>query len=264
MLTPEQLRLGLHQLKDECNAEERILGVVGSIVEWFDILLENTLLKCPLRTTDLAGADLYRLKLRDKSSFSERSRDEAKLERSLARQWSANNTENGPFWPGYCLGFVNYQVPLFNRQKSDGWKSIDLVGLSPSRMPQVWELKKRPPADSPFLMVVEAIAYGVALRHAWNRGHFAEAWEAAGLVTPANRPLGTIELFGIAPTEYWTDARRKWLDTPEKRNGLSALMTQSERAGFPVKLVQFAATSITDAPYFQVGAGSGVTLGDVT
>lgn len=98
-------------------------------------------------------------------------------------------------------------------------------------------------------MVVEAVAYGVALRHAWNRGHFAAAWEAAGLGGPADRPLGTVELFGIAPTEYWTDARRKWLDT---RNALDALMTRCARAGFPVKLVAFAATETAESPYFRV------------
>lgn len=252
MVTSEQLRLGLHQLKDECDAVERIVGVVGSIVEWFDILLENTLLRCPLRTAASAGADLYRLKPRGSSSFGEHSLEEAKLERSLARRWPATDPENQPFWPGHCLGFVNYQVPLFDKQKSEGWKSIDLVGLSPTRMPQVWELKKRPPADGPFLMVVEAVAYGVALRHAWNRGHFAAAWEEAGLGSPTDRPLGTVELFGVAPTEYWTDARRKWLDTPEKRNALDALLTRCARAGFPVKLVAFTATEAAEPPYFRV------------
>jgi hypothetical protein len=173
MLTPEQSGQGFHQLKDECAAVERTVGVVGSIVEWFDILLENTLLKCPLRAAVSAGSDLYRLKPRNASSFGEHSLEEAKLERSLAKQWPVTDLENRPFWPGHCLGFVNYQVPLFDKQKSEGWKSIDLVGLSPARTPQVWELKKRPPADGPFLMVIEAVAYGVALRHAWNRGHLA-------------------------------------------------------------------------------------------
>lgn len=250
MLTPEQFRLGLHQLKGECNADSRTVDVVGAVVEWFPVLLENTLLRCPLREPGAGATDLYRLATRAASDFGAHSKGEARLERALAVGWPAGSA----FWPGRCAGFVSYQVPLFDRQGADGWRSIDLVGLSPAGRPQVWELKKDPPADGPFVMVVEAIAYGVALRHAWNRGHLAGAWAAAGL--PGAGPLAEVELFGAAPAGYWAEARRKWLNTPAKRAALAALRTRAAAAGFPLTLVELAAEPLADAPFVRVAGAT--------
>jgi len=261
MLSTGQLIMGFHQLKydpilDYKRVDEQtVIGVVKSIIEWFDILVENTLLVARLRTCEQHGRDPYLLTPRDKSDLDKDSYEEAKLERSLAQQWKVGSTPE--FWKDHCLGFVNYQVPLFDKTGSTGWRAIDLIGLSPQGMPQVWELKKRPPADNPFVMIIQAIAYGVALRHAWNRGEFAAEWlkwlAGVGRPQPNGGPTRDIQLFGIAPTEYWKEFRSRVESRPDLRTTLLALMDRAKRAGFPVELVEFTAKEMDTNPYFCVG-----------
>jgi hypothetical protein len=68
------------------------------------------------------------------------------------------------------------------------------------------ELKRREPKESPLRMLVEAAAYGFAIRKVWPtlKDHWVEAvrwFEASPLQFPAT--LDTVTLVGVAPKEYW-------------------------------------------------------------
>jgi hypothetical protein len=149
---------------------------------------------------------------------------ESKWERALW-QWSRNNDDAALV--GCWHRIVAYQVPLFAKQKKDGWGYIDLLGIDTDGTPVVLELKKEPAknlknlttsSETPLRMVLEAAAYGVALRRNWKtfRPQLLEflnkiSFDPA-VISRIPAQLSTVRLVGIAPAEYWTD----WLPVTPK------------------------------------------------
>jgi len=231
---------GFHLLKKECSAHARIEIVVERIIEWFDILVENTLRMAPLRSVSRHRKDPFKLKRINAKNVAH---EEAKLERSFAAQWKCDKS-NGPVEG--CGGFASYQVPLLDKQGPWGWGYVDLVGVSRSTLlPQVWELKAADTDDSPFSILVQALAYGIAIRHAWNRGEFMKEWGdrlkcgASSIPGKLEQHERQFELFGVVPASYWEAAKDAWLGTDRRWELFDNLRGCVKRSGFGFRLVKF-------------------------
>jgi hypothetical protein len=149
---------------------------------------------------------------------------ESQWERAL---WKWARKSEGAALIGCWHKIVAYQVPLFAKQKKEGWGYIDLLGIDTDGTPAVLELKKEPARDAdkrtknsetPLRMVLEAAAYAVALRHNWKnfRPQFVESLQKMGLdpafISKLPSELTTVRLLGVAPAEYWSD----WLPVTAK------------------------------------------------
>jgi hypothetical protein len=190
---------------------------------------------------------------------------EAKLERAIARQWKYNATCHD-FLPGVCRGIVSYQVPLFATARKSGWGYVDLLGISRLGLPVVIELKDEDSNDTPLRMLVEALAYGLAIRNAWNeRPHrLAGEWRAAlgSGSGDDGGPLTEVPLVCLAPEKYW---RRRIGEPDRHSNGkvrheawsaLSTLMRGLALRGFPATLAQLDTDGEDD---LLIGPGSPVS-----
>lgn len=141
--------------------------------------------------------------------------EEARLERAAWVRWKIGEkkTPRQHFLP-QCPYLVAYQFPLFNKQMKAGWGYIDLLGLSPDDLaPIVIELKKGESRESPLRMLLEATAYTIALKEAWNLG-LRDDWEKAlaSLALPPGeqaklhllpKELETCTAICVAPADYW-------------------------------------------------------------
>jgi hypothetical protein len=156
--------------------------------------------------------------------------------------------------PDFCRGFLAYQLPIFDSRKKAGWGCLDLAGVSPQGLPQVWEIKKGKSTNSPFHLAMQMVAYGLAIRHLWNRGEFAAEWRTNVSSFAMPEKLRSVDLFGIAPREYWAEASRKWVSTAKLKNAFANLSNRIQLAGFPMRFGQFSATPIDKDPYFDVGS----------
>ena len=249
---------GFHALKSECDTDARLDENVSSILNWFDIAFENTLLTVPRRTPETHGADCFRLTPRPDTDFGAHSEEEAKLERSLIQRWPALSTQS--LLQGRSRGFQSYQIPIFANRQAEDWGYVDLIGVSPDVLPQIWEIKRGGSKDSPFHLVLQMIAYGIAIRHLWNRGAFRKEWIRVQPSSSENEMIREIQLFGIAPSAYWTEARRKWLKTTRQKELFRGLTDRIAKAGFPVVFVELSATPIEASPFFEVNSVEEVHL----
>lgn len=121
---------------------------------------------------------------------------EALWERAMWEQFRTPDTAV----PGAWYRLLNYQVPLRNTKSGDdkGWGKVDLIGVSHHGAPVVVELKQGRSTNTPAKMIVQAAAYAIALRKAWEEG-LREQWlEELGsqrperpreAVVPCPRPL---------------------------------------------------------------------------
>lgn len=194
---------------------------------------------------------------------------EAKLERAIAEQWHF-----GPvFLRDFCDRIVSYQLPLFKDKKKSGWGYVDLVGISPSGGPVVIELKDEDSNDTPLRMLIEATAYGLALRRAWNEpknghaGGLSDQWNKE--FRPSQKEMGAplleVPLICAAPTNYW----RRRIGSPGKHadgkvelgawKALNSLVDAICTRGFPVRFVQFDVTN-TQAGLLQISQPTSVQL----
>jgi hypothetical protein len=137
------------------------------------------------------------------------SRREDRLERGLHTQFGAQGSKPVP---GAWHRIIAYQVPLSASQDS-GWGKIDLLGLDQRGLPIVIELKSEGADEVPAALVVQAAAYGIALRKAWPR--FRHEWrpvvrnywdESVQLPTI----LSPCPLLCIAPESYWKTWGTSW------------------------------------------------------
>ena len=106
-------------------------------------------------------------------------RPEDRWERTTWRKWrpSKGNMPNTEFHP-LAPWILSYQLPLYGRQKSGGWGKIDLLGISPEKVPVIIEVKAEKSKESPLAVVLEAVRYGIALRELWTCG-LREQWANA-------------------------------------------------------------------------------------
>lgn len=72
-------------------------------------------------------------------------------------------------------------MPLYNRRPKkdrDGWGKIDVVGIAKNLTPVVIGLKAGSSDESLLRMILEAVAYGIAIRTAW-KPRFLQDWKYA-------------------------------------------------------------------------------------
>lgn len=160
---------------------------------------------------------------------------EALWEEALFWQWMRPAQGSAPW-----TRLLTYQVNLPNQKQADGWGEIDLLGVSNSGLPLVVELKAENSSEGPARMLVQAAAYGVALRKAWPAGLRME-WESAVGAIPEGPSLPTdltvCELVCAAPAEYWVewtgDSPRGRTISAESWAALARLRKALAGEGFP-------------------------------
>lgn len=125
---------------------------------------------------------------------------EAKWEEAILRQWSGANARPVV---GLWHRVVTYQMMLRDSKRDLGWGEVDLLAVSSCGRPVIVEIKVNP-NDTPAKMLVQAGAYGIAIREAWKV--FEPQWTAriAGLAPcPFQLEPDCIPLVCAAPTDYW-------------------------------------------------------------
>jgi hypothetical protein len=148
-------------------------------------------------------------------------RPEDRWERTIWRKFrpADGNQPKSSFHP-LAPTILTYQLPIFGEGTRGGWEKIDLVGVSADSLPVVIELKGENANDSPLAVVLEAVRYGIAVRHLWECG-LREQWVEAltlGGITPVPelpRRLTGCHLICAAPGEYWN--RRGPMTTSGKK-----------------------------------------------
>ncbi|MBY0527984.1 MAG: hypothetical protein K2R98_31595 [Gemmataceae bacterium] len=232
---------GLHVLKDRWCQKAYLETQCAELAKNLAIALDKTASPDPRQSYFGGSRDDRVVRLR-----------ESQWERGLW-QWSKRNQENlAGCW--HCI--LAYQVPLFSKQKKEGWGYIDLLGIDDDGTLAVLELKKEPGrstgdrttnSESPLRMVLEAAAYAAALRKSWSPFRFQladylrkNAFDE-GLISRLPQKLTLVRLVGVAPAEYWMD----WLPVTPKGLTVSAtawdafrhLLSALERAQLPTTFV---------------------------
>ncbi len=196
-------------------------------------------------------------------------RQEAVWERAIWSQCGTSSEQNkGAFLPGICLFIRSFQVPLKSR-RADPWGKIDLLGVAPDFLPVVIELKRGGALDTPLRMIVEAAAYGVAIRKLWNTpaSKFWIEWSQglksrfADAEVPSQ--LGPLTLICAAPKEYWARCvghqGSRGAVNPEGWRSIGKLVGAFQSRGFRVECAQLSCSSM--APD---GIPRGVSIEGVT
>ena len=141
-----------------------------------------------------------------------------------------------------------------------GWRNVDLLGVSEWFTPVVLELKDGDAADTILRMVLEGVAYAIALRKAWNAGNgdlYGE-WDRSVMQKYRNHVredirlpscpgrLHTVRVVGIAPTEFWNKractenaTRTPCKVFPNAWRPLAQLLRAFGERGFPVTFAAF-------------------------
>lgn len=175
-------------------------------------------------------------------------------ERAAFIRWSSEKTS--PLASCWSQ-LVAFQVPLFVGAKKDGWGYIDLLGILNDGTISVVELKKEPKtmdrggtgdSESPLRMVLESMAYAIAIREDWT--HFRKELVTRLDVLSVSKKLidkipisqpAKIRLVGVAPAAYWLD----WLPLTEKGKSVTAgqwasflrLLEKLDTAGYPASFL---------------------------
>jgi hypothetical protein len=181
-------------------------------------------------------------------------REEAVWERAIWSQCGPSSDQGkGAFLPGVCLFVRSFQVPLKSR-RADPWGKIDLLGVAPDFLPVVIELKRGGALDTPLRVLVEAAAYGVALRKLWNTpsSKFRLEWSRglrsrfAGAEVPSR--LGPLTLICAAPKEYWARCvgcrGNRGAVNPEGWRSIWKLVGAFQSKGFRVECAQLSCSSM--------------------
>jgi hypothetical protein len=169
---------------------------------------------------------------------------ESKLERAIWAYWGLHKkgSKNAQIFLPECPHVVSYQVPVYNARKSDGWGKIDILGVTPDWFPVVIELKAGDSEESPLRMIMEAVAYSIALQEAWTHP-FRDNWknvlnEKAGqsLESLAHLPdkLTSCQILGAAPPEYW---KRHEELSPGWRNQIRQILFVLAERGLHISFV---------------------------
>ena len=150
----------------------------------------------------------YKLQRQEKKDSAIRER---KLEKDIWMQWSYEKVaEKGqPFYGDICPFIQTYQMPLQGTWKDEGWGKIDLVGASSQAMPVVIELKREGASDTPLRMLAEGLAYGCAVKKAWNkknskiRREWTVAMEKHSISNAYPETISALPIILLAPSEFW-------------------------------------------------------------
>ena len=220
--------LGLHLLKRKF--QKRFLAQqCKELTSCLGEALAATIAAAPIRTTPY----IRERKKRDDITFAE-----AQWEEKLFWSWKDPAFGTAPW-----RRLVDYQVNLPARRSDTDWGEIDLLGVSDRNLPLVVELKAPGSTESPAQMLVQATAYGVAVRKAW-RECLRDEWAKIVDVDAQSLPteLSTCQLVCAAPTEYWDH----WTgNTPRARTvssdvwaAIAELRKSLDKSGYPSTFVR--------------------------
>jgi len=141
----------------------------------------------------------------DRSGPGNPSGPEAKLERRIWRQWGPQRQTTEKFIPGVCEFVQSYWVPLYNA-KNDGWAEIDMLGVAPDLSPVVIELKTGKSTESLLRLIIEPVAYWIALRKNWYAPTSRLRSEWGEFVGNGPEKLEKLTLICAAQKKYWDKA----------------------------------------------------------
>ncbi len=239
-LDPNQ---GLHLLKKQIK-QDYATEQAEFIRQNLEKLIVSTERAAPRRQLGRKKADLYRLWSRnldeEKRLLPTRGgHSEAYLERAAWCRWY----EAGGRVLGSWERLVTFQMPLNNSLADEGWGKVDILGLSPDGLPVVVELKRAKSKDSLLAVMVQALAYGIALRVNWDqfRQHWQKALTRMGEPREVPESLGDCPLVCAAPEKYWQRALAErrgemWID-PDMRQKLRNLAVEFGKHRYPVSFV---------------------------
>ena len=213
-----------------------------AVLELLDVLLERTYAEAPRRKQS------YKLRRKVRENPKDRER---LLEKAIWTQWNDDEVKQNsqPFAANTCQHVQSYQMPLQGSRSDGSWGKLDLIGVTQSGLPVVLELKREESVEPPLRILIEGLAYAVAVRRAWNEGSLREQWNET--VTSQSRSfaapttLTSVPVIGIAPTNYWkrcigtqgVRSRGKVKDSAWKP--FCDLCTACGRRGFPIHFLQF-------------------------
>jgi hypothetical protein len=200
-----------------------------------NVMIERTYAKAPVRTRGYHLVQPERINPRDRERL---------LEKAFWMHFGFVQDVVQLPDAGACH-IQTYQMPLQHSRADTAWGKVDLIGVSEDTTPVVFELKREGAADTPLRMIVEGLAYAIAIRRAWNEGRLREEWVRDVQVQDPPQTLLTVPIVGIAPIEFWqrrtTNGQRDFVPL---RAGtlLRQLCDDLALRGFPVSFVQFNAT----------------------
>lgn len=179
---------------------------------------------------------------------------ESDLERKLWTRWGKESSQGVDFISQHCRYIQSYQVPLKATHQDKGWGKVDLVGVAPSLEPVILELKAGSASDPLHQVIVEGIAYAIALRKVWRESKsLRQEWAKSLDVSLASLPeaLTTSKVICLAPEEYWERAfateRRSGRIPDNARSELRGLIDDLLPLGFQVLLASFHPKSLAPA-----------------
>lgn len=142
--------------------------------------------------------------------------DERKLEHELYLKYKEPNSIKSNEISKIITHIPYYQFPLVahgEKEKSRGWGQVDLIGCTPERKPAIIELKRGGSTETPLRVIVEALAYAIALQEMWKQEGttFRNDWDKL-----VGMDLKQITAIGLAPSKYW----RRWNVNEEQHSNL--------------------------------------------
>ena len=128
-----------------------------------------------------------------------------------------------------CPRLIGIRVEVADRRRVGRWEHIDLLGIDVhNRLPVVIEMKGTRSPSSPLAALVDAVAYGLALKKAWPhrlRADWARAVNGAGFGEPRLPVfLDRLTVIVAAPDSYWR-ARHEGNSLTQRRMSTAALQT---------------------------------------
>lgn len=242
---PSHSDVGLHEntLKEALNQSRggRLTAYAKQLAHNLDKYIKSTEQKVTVRPAALD----YKLErgVRQGALDSESNRDEDRLEATIHQKWMCRDQETDFLRSAdQRQVIVKYtpssQVPLFNKGGKDGkknWGYIDLLGCDTEKHPVVIELKilrfsKSAKPETPLRAAIEALAYAISLKKAWNE--FGLQWDCAVKTkSPLAKPE-QISLVVMGTTKYW-DAVKKSSWISQAAEGMPPLLTAMKLVGFP-------------------------------
>ncbi len=220
---------GMHHLKDEWRQWASLVAQCNWLNDELDLAIGATLAMAPDRPA--MGLD-FCLQQRTAEQRPQNG-PERQLEWDLYNRWGLglkltpegqpDDQDRGNAEHPLFSRLVGFQVPLFDNINHEGWAFIDLVGITAEGAPVIIELKRIDANDTPQRVIMEGIAYAIALRKVWA-GFYAEL---APLMNQhhVNVPLQqfpqNFHVCLLAPQGNWGH----WLDTIQQFPGSHECLT---------------------------------------
>lgn len=164
-------------------------------------------------------------------------------EEAIFRKWKKVEDGLGPGVPFRKV--VSYQVMLRETNKNYGWGELDLLGATAENIPVAIELKIYP-KEYLLRAIVEALAYGVAIRKALSgidgcplRSQWASVVGKIDSLVDLPLPLVV-----VAPAKYWqaifsNSIPRTPFQTPQPaRQSIKKLLAKMHSVNYPLTLVE--------------------------